>query len=77
MRPWAAGTFGATEWALAPEASAPDGAFQAPMSSGDWADLKGGTLSTSANTITVGQSGHRIQFQDVGGEAKAVRIDAA
>ncbi len=48
--------FGATEWALAPVASAPDGAFQAPMSSGDWADLKGGTLSTQANTITWGRA---------------------
>lgn len=71
-----ADVFGGTVWALRPVASAPDGAFQAPMSSGDWADLKGGTLSTGPNTITVGENGYRIQFENDSGEAKAVAIEA-
>ena len=68
--------FGASEWDLKPEADAPDGTFQAPMSSGDWADLKGGTLATEVNIIVVGGTAeNRIQFTNVSGEAKAVRID--
>ena len=67
---------GATRWDLKPEADAPEGTFQAPMSSGDWADLKGGTLTEASNKITVGASDHRISFVNDGGEAKAVRVDA-
>ena len=67
---------GATRWDLKPAADAPDGAFQAPMSSGDWADLKGGTLTEATNIITVGASDHHITFYNDGGEAKAGREDA-
>lgn len=66
---------GATRWALDSEAEAPSGAFPAPMTAGDWADLKGGTLDEEENLITVGASEHRIEFYNNGGEPQAKRID--
>jgi len=67
---------GATRWVLASEAEAPDGAFQAPMTSGDWADLKGGTYDPETNKITVRPADHYIIFHNDGGEAQAKREDA-
>lgn len=69
------GTLGGCKWALTSEGDAPTNTFQAPMSTSDWAGIKGGTLNTSTNVITKSSSDYQVGFYNISGASKAVRID--